>query len=339
MIERTQSQAVQSIEEMPKVELHLHLEGCIPLALIEQLSKEQDVSPPKPLAQLYRVRSLSEFLQTLDWVCGLFTQPQQLNALAHTFADYAEQQNLTYAELIVNPSHWHLDYADLFEPLTQAFDDIQQTRGLDFRLLPSIGRHQSAPQAEALASWCTTFAHPRVIGLSIDGDERVSGSHCERFAGAFQHAGAHGLGLTAHAGESSDAQGVFDALDILGAQRIDHGVKSVQSAELIQRLVEQSITLNVCVSSNCALVYDKVSDHPLPALRQAGVGCTLNTDDPVVLDTDLCRELAFVGRSFGWGLTDLVAMQQQAIDAAFCDAQTKRGLTRKLHNFVGKENE
>ncbi len=317
------------IAAMPKVELHLHLEGTLTLDRIKALAAEAGEAPPRSYETLFRVTSLAEFLTTLDWICGLVRSEAHVRAIARDFLAYAAAQNLIYVELIVNPGHWRLDYDALFKPLADEFDVAADGGGPDVRLLPSISRTDSAEAALTLARWCTEAALPRVAGLSIDGDERA-GSHNERFAPAFAHARALGLPGTAHAGESSGAAGVAEALDVLGVQRIDHGVRAAEDPALVERLVAEQVALNVCVSSNCALLYADREAHPLADLMAAGVACTLNTDDPVVLGLTLNDELTGVAEYEGWGLAEVARSQRAAINAAFCSETTRAGLRQRF---------
>lgn len=328
------SAATFEIAALPKCELHIHLEGCITLTQVRVQSEKTNKAPPRPFDQLFVVTSLQEFLDTLDWICGLFRDGRSIEALAQQFADYAGQQQLKYVELIVNPSHWQsVDLDTLFGHLDAAFTRIQEDGGVDVRLLPSLGRHQSAIEANQLADWMIHCGLPRICGLSIDGSESVSGSNNTRFAPAFHSVQAHGFMTTAHAGESSGAEGVIEALDILGVQRIDHGVRAAESRAVVERLAKNKIPLNVCVSSNCHLLYNDLTEHPLPTLVAAGVPCTLNTDDPVILDITMNGELAGLREAYDWSLADMVTFQENAINAAFCEPEKKTQLMQQLRHF------
>ena len=317
------------IAQLAKIELHLHLEGCIRPSRIEVWRRNAGAVAPRPLDKLFQVGSLAEFLQTLDWVCGLVQTPQQVWELADDFAEYESSQNLIYAELIINPSHWHLSFDDLLLPLLDRFAQIAAQGGVDVGLLPSIGRHQSQAEALALAQWCGDHPHAHLRGLSIDGDER-GGSHNQRFAPAFALVKQAGLSATVHAGESSGPQGVAEALELLQADRIDHGVRAAEDPRLVAQLAEQQIPLNVCVSSNCHHLYPSLDAHPLPQLVQAGVRCTLNTDDPMALGYDLNEELATLTQAYAWPLETLAAFHLTALDAAFCSPGRKAELRRAL---------
>jgi len=182
------------------------------------------------------------------------------------------------------------------------------------------------PWACASAS-CT----PNRRALSIDGNEAAAGRTGPRFAEAFRRAGAAGLRRTVHAGESSGPEGVRDAIELLGADRIDHGVRAIEDPELVALLADRRIPLGVCPTSNLKLgVYDAIEAHPVDWLRRAGVAVSLNTDDPVLLGASLEGEYALCSQAFGWSDDDLRALARHSIDASFADADVKAGLLEAL---------
>ncbi|MEM0955150.1 MAG: adenosine deaminase [Pseudomonadota bacterium] len=321
------------IEALPKLELHIHLEGSIPLSRIQAEAEEHGIAPPRPYDTLFVTEDLTEFLETLDWICNLFQSPEQLERLAHDFAVYCRDQGMLYCEVIVNPTHWgNFDLDTLLPTLSDAFEAASDI--CDIRILPSILRTQSGEEALTLVNWIGE-AHarglaPRVIGLSVDGNEQVSGPTGERFAPAYQRAAELGLGLTSHAGESSGAEGVQDALDWLKVDRLDHGVRAIENPALVLRLAAEGVTLNVCVSSNCVRLYSGPDTHPFPALLEAGVPVTVNTDDPVVLNTTLIDELKWLVEHYQLTPRQLLALQRTAVNATFCGEQDKAALHEAL---------
>ncbi len=320
-----------ALRPLAKIELHVHLEGTFAPARVAELAAAAGEALPRPLDRLYDAEDLAGFLDTLDWVCSLVRDVWAARQVALDFGAYCRAQGIVYAEAIVNPTHWAgLATDELIEALAAGFDAVAAGGGPDVRLLPSILRTQTAEEAEALVDWIVDARPARVVGLSVDGNEAATGRTAERFAGAYARAGAVGLGRTAHAGESSGPAGVRDALDVLGVSRIDHGVRAAEDPALIRRLVEDGVTLNVCLSSNCALLYDDVADHPWPELVAAGVSTTVNTDDPEVLGVDLVGELGRAAALLNWGFEEVVAAQHRAIDAAFCDAADKARLRATL---------
>lgn len=328
------------ITELPKVELHVHLEGAIPVQRVVALAAARGQPLKRPVNHLFRTHTLDEFLANLDWMCSLVTAESEARQIALDFAAYARAQNIVYAEVIVNPTHWRgLDSESLLGAIAEGFDAAHLETGVDLRLLPSLLRQQPLDQALRLVDCMAALRHPRIAGLSIDGNQARAIDSSVRLAPAFERARTLGFATTAHAGESSGPEGVAAALDLLRVQRIDHGVRAAEDALLMQRLAREQVTLNVCLASNCHLLYADVDAHPLRQLLAAGVPCTLNTDDPVVLGTNLNDELVWAAAALDWTLDRLVAVQRTAIAAAFCSATDKAHLTAILDSNLTEHSD
>ena len=201
-------------------------------------------------------------------------------------------------------------------------------------LCVSLLRTQSQGAAAELVDTLVALRHPRVVALSIDGNEAAAGRTGPRFAEAFRRAGAAGLRRTVHAGESSGPEGVRDAIELLGADRIDHGVRAIEDPDLVALLVDRQIPLGVCPTSNLTLgVYAAIEDHPVDRLRRAGVAVSINTDDPVLLGASLVGEYALCSKAFGWSDGELRALARNSIDASFANADVKARLTQALASW------
>ena len=326
----------EHIRAVPKIELHIHLEGTFRPERMAELAAIAGEEPPRPVDRLFEVDNLADFLETLDWVCGLVRDVPTAEQVAYDFAAYAHDQGIVYAEVIANPTHWSgLTTGDLFTACARGFDRAQADGLGDFRLLPSILRQQSEQEARQLVQWIEGAMLERIVGLSIDGNEAAAGRTGPRFAPAYADAARIGLGLTAHAGESSGAEGVRDAIELLGVSRIDHGVRCLEDPAVLDLVQERNITLNVCLTSNCTLLYSSLDEHPVKDLAAAGVRFTINTDDPETLGISLCSELQLAADHLGWSLDDLVAAQHRAVDAAFCSSADKQALRALLDQTVG----
>jgi adenosine deaminase len=237
--------------------------------------------------------------------------------------------------VIINPTHWRRwELGALIDALTAGFDRAEADGFAECHLLLSIMRSQSADAALALVEWMGRYRPRRVVGLSIDGDEALAGRTGPRFAAAYDRAGELGFGRTAHAGESSGAEGVRDALDLLHVDRIDHGVRAIDDPDVVRRLADDEITLNVCLSSNLVRLYPDLASHPFLALHRAGVPVTLNTDDPGYVGIDLTGEFLMAATAAGWGLAELAGVTRRAIDAAFCPATTRARLHAAVDAYV-----
>jgi adenosine deaminase len=277
---------------------------------------------------------LSAFLEVLDWTCGLVRTSEQLARAAYAFAAREAQSGVLYADLIVNPTHWSAwrgrvgAFVDALDAgLREAEDDGLPRVGVCISLL----RQQSASEALELVEWILNNRHPRVVALSIDGNEAAAGRTGSRFAEAFLRAAQAGVHRTVHAGESSGPEGVRDALEFLKAERIDHGVRAIEDPQLVHELAERRIPLNVCPGSNVLLGrYPDRASHPLDALRKAGVPVSINTDDPGLMQHTLVSEYVDTAHTYGWDIAVLRDIARTSIEASFCDLDLRRRLLEQL---------
>jgi adenosine deaminase len=173
------------------------------------------------------------------------------------------------------------------------------------------------------------------VALSIDGNEAAAGRTGPRFAEAFRRAGSKGLRRTVHAGESSGPEGVRDAIELLGADRIDHGVRAIEDERVVALLVERQIPLGICPTSNLTLkVYPSITAHPIERLRRAGVRVSVNTDDPSLLGTTLPAEYQMARSAFGWTQDTIRDVARTSIEASFANADIKARLTSELSRWT-----
>jgi adenosine deaminase len=322
------------LKALPKAEVHVHLEGTFDPVLLERWAAEAGVPMPRPRDQLLQFSGLADFLHFLDWACSLADTPVRLASLARAFCERLQRDGTGYADLIFNPTHWSAwrgRLRPMLDALDAGFREAEQDGLPPVGLCISLLRTQSAAEAVELVETLAAWRHPRVVALSVDGNEAAAGRTGPRFAEAFRRAGAAGLRRTVHAGESSGPEGVRDALEWLQADRIDHGVRAAEDASLVELLAERRIPLGICPSSNIQLrVYESLAAHPLEQLRQAGVAVSINTDDPSLLDTDLPHEYALCARQFGWDDEVLRTIAATSIAASFADADTQARLRRDL---------
>ena len=322
---------------MPKVELHVHLESTMPGEMLARFAAGRGRSLPRPAERLYdcSAEDLSDFLSFLDGICSFVGTAEELAEAAEHAALAAGEENILYSELILNPTHWpQFTAAEIIAAVTEGFDRGQAAGGADCRFTLSLSRTQTGEEAMALVEAMQAHRTPRLAGLSIDGNEALSGRTGERFRPAFLAARAAGFGCTVHAGESSGPEGVRDALDLLEADRLDHGVRAAEDPALVDRLVRERVPLNVCLTSNLTLLYQRPEDHPLRQLLDAGAAVTLNRDDPSFLGgLTLTEELRRAAEFASMTRAELLACQEAAVEAAFCSPETKAALRRALAEF------
>jgi len=326
------------IHRLPKAEVHLHLEGCVDAAVVAVAAERHGATSPLPLDEGRPVLGgLAELLAYLDWSCALITEPDELATIAYESARRSSVSGTRHIDVIANPTHWP-GFADRLGLMLDALDDGFRNAEADgfatATLCLSLKRQQSATEALHFVDWMIERRHRRVGALSIDGNE-AAGSHNERFAEAFGRAGAAGLRRCAHAGESSGADGVREAIELLGAERIDHGIRALEDPAVVAELVRRSIPLDICPSSNVILgVVPSLAEHPVVPLAAAGVAFSLNTDDPLLYGIDLAGEYARSAAAFGWDRRCSLASRAPRSTRAFADDDRRHELHGELEDFL-----
>lgn len=328
---------VDRLRRLPKAEIHVHLEGCFERSTLVDWAAEANVPLPRPADRLFEFAGLADFLEFLDWASGLASTTERLRQLAYEFCQRLARDGTGYADLIVNPSHWahwRNRIPEMIVALDAGFTKAEQEGLPPVGLCISILRTQSAAEAEALVALLITTKHPRVVALSIDGNEAAAGRTGPRFASAFARAREMGLRRTVHAGESSGPEGVIDAIQLLQADRIDHGVRAIDDPAVVTMLAADGIALGICPSSNVSLgVYPSIAAHPIDLLRRKGVRVSINTDDPSLLGTGLPLEYAKVIVAFDWDDATIRDVARTSIDASFAPEGIKTALLKRLANW------
>ncbi len=322
------------LKSLPKAEVHLHLEGCFEAVTIAQWAKAEGVALPRPQEDLFTFSGLADFLGFLDLACGLASTTQRLEELSYGLSQRLADNGTGYADVIFNPTHWHAWHGRLgamLEAMDAGFKAAEQDGLPSVGLCVSLLRTQSADEAIELIDALRDMRHPRVVALSVDGNEATAGRTGPRFADAFRRASAYGLRRTVHAGESSGPEGVWDAVNLLGADRIDHGVRAIEDAALVRMLADRQIPLGICPTSNLVLgVYPTIEEHPIERLRAAGVRVSVNTDDPSLLGASLVGEYALCRQTFGWTDAITKSVAQTSIEASFASTEIKTQLLEAL---------
>ena len=319
---------------LPKVELHLHLEGAAPPALVRRLAEAKGVRAEGLFDGVggYDWQGFSGFLAAYDHVSALFDTLDDHRALVEAVLGECAAHGVVYAELAVSPdlaagadpALWR----DYLAAVSEGAEAARAAHGIEARFVATCIRNLG-PDAALGAARLAADAGGAVVGLGLAGDERVLSP--ADFTPAFDLAREAGLKLTVHAGEFGGADSVRGALDALRPDRIDHGVRAVEDPALVARLAEEGVPLAVCPGSNVALgVVPDWPSHPIDRLRRAGVPVNVSTDDPPFFGTDMTREYAMLAETFGWTEDDLRAVGRAGLDAAFCDDGTRARLAARL---------
>jgi adenosine deaminase len=315
---------------LPKVELHLHLEGAAPPAFIRAEAARQGIDLSRIFAPdgSYLWADFWEFLRVYEAASGVLTGPDSYRRLAAAVLESSRAEGVIYTEIFLapqlvgdgDPGRWAEHFAAIRE-------GAATVPGIVARFIALAVRHRGAAGAEAAAALAA--ATPGISGFNIGGDERFG--RPADFARAFAIAREAGLGLTAHAGEVCGPESVRDALDSLGPARIGHGVRAIEDPALVRRLAGSGVVLEVNPGSNIALgLYPDWAHHPVAALDAAGVRVTISTDDPPYFRTSMSNEYARLAEAFGWGPETFRRLNRVAMQAAFCDEATRAAMLARL---------
>ena len=273
------------LRAMPKAELHIHIEGSLEPELIFALARRNQVAIPyasvEALRQAYAFTNLQSFLDIYYAGASVLLVEQDFHDMAMAYFERAAADNVVHAELFFDPqTHTArgVDIGVVIQGLHRACQDARARWGIDASLILCFLRHLS--EADALATLEQALPYrDLLIGVGLDSSEL--GHPPEKFAQVFARSRALGLHVVAHAGEEGPPAYIWSALDVLQAERIDHGVQAVHDPALMRRLADERIPLTVCPLSNLKLcVFPRLADHNLLQLLEAGLAVTVNSDDP-----------------------------------------------------------
>ncbi|TCD16085.1 adenosine deaminase [Oricola cellulosilytica] len=316
-----------------KAEIHCHIEGAASPALVEGQARKygEDVSAIIRDGS-YVWSDFTSFLRAFDVASMLFRDADDYALLAETYLRELAAQDAIYSEFFISTDHAEtagLDPADYIYGLAEGMERARNALGIESRMIATGLRHKGPEAVEEAARYIVDNPHPLVTGFGMAGDERMH--HPSDFVRAFDIARDAGLGITVHAGELVGAESVRDALDHLRPTRIGHGVRAIEDPDLVKRLADEEIILEVCPGSNIALgVFPSFAAHPFPRLRDAGVTVTLSADDPPFFYTSLAREYEIAGEHFRMGEDALLNVTRASIEAAYVDEATREALLARL---------
>ncbi len=324
------------LRAMPKAELHLHIEGTLEPELIFELAKKNGVALAYPSVEALRVAyaftDLQSFLDIYYAGASVLLQESDFEAMAMAYFRRAAAEHVVHAEVFFDPqTHTARGVAmrTVIRGLARACLKARNELGLDAALILCFLRHLSEDEAMATLHDALPYRE-HFIGVGLDSSER--GHPPEKFARVFDAAGSFGLHRVAHAGEEGPPAYIESALDLLHAERIDHGVRCVESPALMQRLADTGIALTVCPLSNLKLrVFDRLADHNLADLLRAGIKATINSDDPAYFG-------GYVNDNFvatfdalpQLGVAEAYVLARNSFEASFVDADARQRMTARL---------
>jgi adenosine deaminase len=327
------------LRELPKVELHVHVEGTLEPELMFELAARNGVRLPygsvEEVRRAYEFTDLQSFLDLYYAGAGVLVTEQDFHDLAWAYLTRVAGQRVRHVELFFD-AQTHTDRGVPFETvvtgLHRALADAEGRLGISSKLILCFLRHLSAGAAMAALEAALPF-RDRIVGVGLDSSE--VGHPPEKFARVFERARAEGFRAVAHAGEEGPPAYVWQALDLLRVERVDHGVRCLEDPRLVARLVAERVPLTVCPLSNVKLrVFATLAEHPLGRLLDAGLCATVNSDDPAYFGGYVLENYRAVQDVLGLGRSAVVRLAGNAIEASFLDDAAKQRLRDELRSFV-----
>ena len=333
-------------KSLPKVELHRHLEGSLRLSTMREIARQYQLDLPyddmetfQSLVQVIDGDQLNfqNFLSKFTTLRYFYQSPEIIRQVTREAIADAASDNIRYMELRFTPVA--LTRAKDF-PLSEAIDWVVESAdsaskeyAITTRLIASVNRHESVELAEEVAALAVERYHRGIVGLDLAGSEAEFPG--EEFEPIFRQAKEAGLGVTIHAGEWGGAEMVGLAINTLQAERIGHGVRVLEDQNVVQLAKEKQIAFEVCPTSNFQSgVVAALADHPLPKMVQAGLVCTLNTDDPGISRIDLSDEYKIGCETLGLSGEMLMNLVLNAVDCAFLPEDEKYHLVEEIRDEI-----
>jgi aminodeoxyfutalosine deaminase len=323
------------IDSLPKAELHLHLEGSIRPETAVELAARHGVSlTPAEVIARYRYSDFAGFIETFKWVTSFLREPADYALITKRLAEELLRQNVVYAEITLSVGVMRLRKQDVeanFAAIVEAAHSIPLNR-LRTAWIFDAARQFGAEAAMEVARWSVRLHDSGVVAFGMGGDELAFTT--ADFRAAFDLARAGGLHIVCHGGEIGGPEHVREAVDLLGAERIGHGIAVMRDPALAESLASRGIVLENCPTSNlCTGALAKqlgsaeasLAQHPLPQFLERGLRVTLSTDDPALFHTDLLTEYSRAA-SLGLSNLQLLLLAEQSFHAAFLPATDKRKL-------------
>lgn len=302
---------MSSVADLPKAELHVHLEGAAGPNVIAELAPQL---AREDIESRFQFSDFDGFIECFKWVTSFLQGPEAYALVTRRLLERLASENVRYAEIILSAGvviYRNLDFA----PIYDAVQREAQASPVRVRWILDAVRHFGVEHVWQVAELAVARAGQGVIAFGLGGSEERGPAHW--FAEVFAHCRKHGLRLTAHAGETSTAQSVWDALEI-GAERIGHGIRAIQDASLIRHLRDHRIPLEVCPTSNVATnAVSGMAVHPLRTLYDQGVPIVLNSDDPGIFATTLTGEYEIARDQFGFTDHELRELADNSFQFAF----------------------
>lgn len=331
----------QFIKDMPKIELHLHIEGSLEPELMFELAQRNKITLPfadvEAVRRAYDFGNLQDFLDIYYQGMNVLRSEQDFYDLAMAYFEQIAAQNVMHAEIFFDPQGHTargVAFDTVLDGLTCAMRDAEDDLGVSSKLIMCFLRHLSEEEAFKTLDEALPYKD-KIIGVGLDSSEK--GHPPSKFARVFEKARQEGFLIVAHAGEEGPPDYVTEALDILNVDRIDHGNRLLEDAALTERVAAAGIALTVCPLSNLKLcVVKDMRDHPLKKMLDLGLKATVNSDDPSYFGGYMTENFLAVAKALDLNADHLLTLTRNGIEASFLSDAEKSALFDRVDAFAQK---
>jgi adenosine deaminase len=327
------------LRELPKAELHLHIEGTLEPELMFELARRNRVALPfhsvDAVRRAYVFEHLQSFLDIYYAGCRVLVTEQDFCDLTAAYLARAAAEGVRHVEIFFDPQTHTMrgvPFATVISGIHRALEEGQRQWGISFRVIMCFLRHLSATSAMETLQQAQPFA-PWIVAVGLDSSE--VGHPPEKFRAVFDRARAAGFLTVAHAGEEGPPEYIWQALDLLKVSRIDHGVRCLEDPRLVDRLVAEQVPLTVCPLSNVKLrVFRTMAGHNLKRLLDRGVRVTINSDDPAYFGGYITENFRAAQEALDLTREDICRVARHAFEASFLPPQDKQRLCAELDAYT-----
>ena len=328
------------IHGIPKAELHIHIEGALEPELMVQLAEKNGICLPfesvADIRRAYEFKDLQSFLNIYYQGTQVLVNEDDFFQLTWSYLQKAAEQNVVHTELFFDPqAHTSrgIEFETVLQGIHQALVDARRHLDLTSKLIMCFLRHLSVADAMATLKKALPFKD-WITAVGLDSSER--GFPPEKFTAVFDQARRSGFKTVAHAGEEGPAEYIWQALKLLKVERIDHGVRCVEDASLVNYLVKQQVPLTVCPLSNVKLgVFGDMHQHNLKQMLDLGLFVTVNSDDPAYFGGYIEENFRALYEAFGLNPQDIYMLARNSFQASFLRSGEKKRFVKKLDEFMG----
>ncbi len=337
----------QYIASLPKTEIHLHIEACVGSKSYHELMDKHEIPHDEKtmaLTDFSKIGSLTSMIESFFFVQSFFREPEDFLHVVKDVIAYAERNNIYYIEAFASPSmvlnRGLISFEEMFSTLVSGFDEAEKSTGIDVRLLVdvsrSFGKQNAMTNLEHTLGFLKTHPSRRILGIGLGGQE--IGHPCREYNEVFARARKAGLHVVAHAGEEVGPESIWEAIDLLKAERVGHGTSAIQDEKLMKRLAKGRIPLEICPTSNVITrkYVPELAKHPIRRFFDEGLMVTVNTDDPVLFSVELNEEYERVATQIGFSRDEIVTLVKNNLMSTFLSDSEKKARWKQVQKAIGR---